>query len=513
MAVQRLGIVVSALVICACTGGKREVSEAPDGGSPPVATAPDPSPAGVPPDAAPPPSPPDAVPAQSPPDAGPVLTPPVTKGHWTYYATSQGLSADVRDVSADEGGNVYVAGTDALYVKGRAGTAFDRFDADNAGLSKTCNDPADANNDFPTKPFFQCPVISVAGAAPGKAVVGFDGFDLEFNGGAEWALHTGGADVIAFDPDKVEVSKIRHVYVASPPHVICGVNGEEFAAACSDPNDPWWIHGRRLFRRVFRIVVNHDTSSAMYGDAWLGGNHATFSVLLNDTASRGWVDPTAGFGPNWVDAKDVWEHLHPAILGIFGEFLLGAGYALSIDPRTGIPWGSNGIRTTSVAGYGPDLSNPKWGMAGAIDFWPDSGDPWSGPTNDNIRSISHCPDGTLWVGSLTHGLARVDPAGAITYLDLPSPATDHDSVTAVACDPTDSSLWIGLGSGGVLRLQSGTFQPVDTAGVPAFADLPVASIQIDRWASTRILYFAFGASKDGAGQVLAGGGVASYDGP
>jgi hypothetical protein len=459
--------------------------------------------------------------------SGTGILPPVVVGHWTYYGTSQALSADVHDVSADEGGNVYVAGGDALYAKRKADGAFQRFDAASAGLTKNCNDPAQMKVDFPTTPFQLCPVISVAGAAPGKVFVGLEGFGIEADfGGAMWAIQSGGLDVVTFDGQ--HAARSRHAFIASPPHVVCGTNGESFVSTC-DPTDPWWNNGRRLFRQVMRIAVNHDRTSAMYGDAWMGGNHATFAALLANAQSRGYRDPAAGWGPTWADASDVWEHVHPAIYGILGEFLVGETHALSIDPRTGQVWGSNGIRTAYVTGYGADLSNPQWWMGpitfdptvantadryrSYYDVWPDSGDPWSGPTNDWVRSISHCQDGTVWIGSLTHGLAKIDPAGALSYVPFPD-ATFGSSVSAVACDPADASVWIGLGAGGVVRLKGAAFERVSVAGAPAFAGQPLASIQVDRWSGgSRVLYFAFAPTKDDAGRVVRAGGVAAYDGP
>jgi hypothetical protein len=456
---------------------------------------------------------------------------PLVVGHWTYYGSSQALPADVHDVSADEGGNVYVAGGDALYAKGKADERFQRFDAGNAGLTRNCNDPEYMTTDFPPTPFTLCPVISVAGAAPGKVFVGLQGFGIEaeLRNGAAWAIHTGGADVVEFDASTSTAHRDRHVFVASPPHVVCGTNGEAFVSSCTPPTDPWWSNGRRLFRQVMRIVVNHDRASPMYGDAWMGGNHATFAALLANAQARGYRDPAAGWGPDWADASNVWEHVHPAIYGIMGEFLVGETHALSIDPRNGQVWGSNGIRTAYVTGYGADLSNPQWWMGpitydptaattadrykSYYDVWPDSGDPWSGPTNDWVRSVSHCMDGTLWIGSLTHGLARIDPSGALSHVPFPD-ASFGSSVSAVACDPSDGSVWIGLGAGGVVRLQNGAFQRVNVDGAPAFTGQPIASIQVDRWSGgARVLYFAFGAAKDAAGRMVQGGGVAAYDGP
>ena len=150
------------------------------------------------------------------PDAGPTVGPPTRIGRWVYYGEGQGLSRDVRDVSPDEGGNVYVAGGDAVYAKAKDAEQFLRFDWANAGLSKKCNDFAYILTPVPPTPFVQCAVISVAGAAPGKAFVGFDGFGLEADPGVDWALETGGMDVVAFDATQGKLSRTRHVLTAAP---------------------------------------------------------------------------------------------------------------------------------------------------------------------------------------------------------------------------------------------------------------------------------------------------------
>jgi ligand-binding sensor domain-containing protein len=124
----------------------------------------------------------------------------------------------------------------------------------------------------------------------------------------------------------------------------------------------------------------------------------------------------------------------------------------------------------------------------------------------SARHAEDAPDGTLWLGSLPHGLAR---ARTISHVAIPGPA----GVSAVACDPSDGSVWIGRATGGILRLRDGAFETVDGAGGPDFASHPVQSIQIDRWSSPRVVYFAFTATRDAAGVVVASGGVGAYDGP
>jgi hypothetical protein len=439
-------------------------------------------------------------------------TPPVKRGDWTWWGRAQGLSDDVQDVSADEGGNVYVAGGDALFVKRAGDQAFLRFDAAGAGLTKGCNDPADYHDETPAKPFTMCRILAVAGASAGKAIIGFDGFNLEPQDGAAWTFKTGGADVVTFDPAAKTLARQRHVRIASPPHVICATTtfyGR--VSSCPDPTNWWWVNGRRMVARVRRIVVNHDPRSPMYGDVWFGGKHGTFSALLANAEARRLPDHTAGFLPEWADAKDVWEHDHPDLWDAKGGFVNGEGWALSIDPRDGTVWGSNGYRTTTMQGYGADLSDDHWWTGTKHDLWPDPPGEYLTPAADDVQSMSHCPDGTLWIGSLSHGLARFDPAGQLSFTSLPDPAL-RESVSAVACDPADSSLWIGLGVGGVMRLRNGKFEAVDTTGLP-FASNRVQSIQIDRWSPTRIVYFAFAPLTDGNGAIVQGGGVGAYAGP
>ncbi|HYD42874.1 MAG TPA: hypothetical protein VEB43_18730 [Anaeromyxobacter sp.] len=444
-----------------------------------------------------------------PPPPPPPDTDPITVGDWTFYGPVQGLSPDVQDVSPDEGGNVYVAGGDALYVKRRGDPRFLRFDARNAGLTESCND-ASLDLPSPDRPNRQCRVLAVGGASPGKAIVGFEGLPASTDAGAlpywTWVLDSGGADVVAFDPDAGTLTRTRHVTIGSPPHVICAVGGEERATTC-DARDYWWTRGRRLFRLVRRIVVNHDPASPMYGDAWMGGEHGTFAVLLHDAARRGYVDRVSAWGEEYADMKDVWEHLHPSLTTPSHPewFVNGEGWALSIDPRDGRPWGSNEYRTTSVHGYGGDLSGDHWWLGRFLDLWADPSADDLTTRFDQVRSMSHCPDGTLWVGSLRYGLARIGTDGSISRLRLP--AAHGEGVMAVACDPSDHSLWIGPASGGVLRLRGGTFEAVENAGAPAFAGQPVQSIQIDRWISPRIVYFAH-VQSDGSS-----GGVAAYHGP
>ncbi len=497
-------------VVAACTGKSREAPDAGPGAAPDTRTG--------------------GAADGGTPGTGVALEPPLAKDGWTFYGAAQGLGEDVRDVSADEGGNVYVAGGDALYAKRKGDPWYLRFDARSAGLTENCYALADRDapasldaiaHPQPPGPPVLCPVVSVAGGSAGFAAVGLQGHGTDGDGDADWATDSGGADLVSFDGTRL--ARTRHVFVASPPNVICA---EQATSGGCNPYDFFWVNGRRKVRQVHRIVFNHGYGAAPErGDVWLAGTHGTFSVLLANAESRGWQDSTVGAPAKFADAKDVYEHLHPGVIwgppGEPAQFWTNTAYGFALDPTTGDPWGSNELRIATLRGYGStpgqgwtiDMSPPRdadFSLASYLSVW--TTDPRVGK-NDTVMSLAFCDDGTLWIASALYGLARRDPAtGALSRLDLPDPAAHGNNAYAVACDPLDGSLWIGLGWGGVMRYRDGRFTELDPAGLPAFVRQPVLSIQIDRWTSPRTVYFAFIPSKDASGRIVAGGGVAAYDG-
>jgi hypothetical protein len=436
-------------------------------------------------------------------------------GAFTFYGQDQGLSANVWDVSADEGGNAYVAAGDAVYAKRRDDADFTRFDPAAAKLTTNCDERGTV----------ACPIVSVAGAAPGVAIVGFEGIGTDGDSDPDWQINSGGADVLAFDGSTL--ARTRHVQVAGPPERYC----EDHSAPPCYIGDQTWEKGRRKVRQVLRLAVNHRQGTVQYGDVWITGSHGTFSLLVANADARGWVDLTLQY-PGTEDRRYVWEHDHPApylpatIGGVKKwAFLTGDdSTALAIDPTTGDPWAANLVRAASKRGYGAQRSGwnvEMWPpyfsddqIGSYLDVWPD---PKPSPLTladfdaldpsymDAIVSMSFCDDGTLWMASSLHGLARRAPDGTLSYVGLP-PGLGN-SASAVACDPSDGSVWVGFGWGGFGRYDGGWWI-VDDAGAPAFAwQNPVHNIQIDRWASPRIVYLAHAASR------LSPGGVTRYDGP
>jgi hypothetical protein len=226
---------------------------------------------------------------------GVVPDPPLVSGAFSFFGAAQGLSPDVRDVSADEGGNVYVAAWDALYVKARGASAFTRVDSAAAGLSTTCWPASEIANPSPPSAPGVCPIISVAGAAPGTAVVGYKGVGTDYDYDAPWALDSGGMDVVRLQGGAV--TRARRVLVASPPQTVCEhwADAPRNSVCAENWSDSTWMAGRKKMRQIQRIVVNHDASRPLsYGDVYMGGTHGSLGILVANPAARGWVDKTAG---------------------------------------------------------------------------------------------------------------------------------------------------------------------------------------------------------------------------
>jgi hypothetical protein len=253
----------------------------------------------------------------------------------------------------------------------------------------------------------------------------------------------------------------------------------------------------------------------------MGGTHANVTVLVAKPQERGWLDLTRG-DPAWADTRFVWEHEHP-YESVADVFLTGDAWALGFDPAGGALWTSNQFRTFAVGRYHtmrrPD-HHQWWGDNVYLPaLWSPLMNPFDGAERDNVTSISFCDDGTMWVASLGHGLARVRlgpdrlTPEAVSYVAPPA----GGGLFAVACDPSDNSVWVGSAfDGGIWRLKDGAWSTAP-AGAPAFAARgPVRSIQIDRWTSPRIVYFShlphLARQADGTDAVVPGG-LTAYAGP
>src|SRR2546430_12429316 len=162
--------VAAAVAIWACGGGtgSGNVGTGPDGGPPLVD-------GGIP-DA----GPPDA----GPPDAGPdPISFPNVPG-WSFLGPQNGGPQDVFQVTADQGGNIWVAGgADGLFLLRPGQTKFQRFTiADglhpygylNGDQAKALGVPNGSPAD-PNPSLSATPVIPVEGGPPGVVFVGYQG--------------------------------------------------------------------------------------------------------------------------------------------------------------------------------------------------------------------------------------------------------------------------------------------------------------------------------------------------
>jgi ligand-binding sensor domain-containing protein len=136
-----------------------------------------------------------------------------------------------------------------------------------------------------------------------------------------------------------------------------------------------------------------------------------------------------------------------------------------------------------------------------FDLWPDA------PTvdDDEVQSMTFCPDGSLWVGSIDHGLAQINTTtGAVSGYGLPG---GGQNVWALACDSA-GSLWISTDWGEVVRYDTtkGSFS-MAPPGLPELANHVAWNIQVDEFSKPRVVYFAM--------RPLQGkpGGIVAYSGP
>src|SRR6266568_3020322 len=535
--------VACALALAACggkakdsSGGGIAVDSQPDAGTDGGATSTSPAPDAGASDA--------GVVATTTPDAGPVapavtLEPPISLGGWTFYGSEQGLPSEVYDVSADEGGNVYAAGGDGVYAKSAiaaqtpATDLFTRFDAASAGITTNCYQGLDpflatsadlyrVDHPLPPGPPAMCPIISIAGSSAGRVIVGFYGYGTDGDLDGEWAKDSGGLDVLRLDAAAGTLTKTRHVYVATAPGVICGTHETSTDPNALGPCEPWdefMLYGRRKLHKVYRLIVNHHQGTQQYGDVWMGGTHASLAAFFNDQAeARGWygnqwirgcatapgADPTVC--PKFQDpvngAWNVFEHEHPAFNSatypdgvVKGPNFTGDTWAMAISPA-GQPWAHNSLRLAGMFGDTANLGAGvymNWNQV--FDLWPDTP---TAPNDDDVQSMTFCPDGALWVGSINHGLARVDTTtGSVSGLGLPG---GGQNVWAVACDRS-SNLWISTDWGEIVRYDThaGSFS-MAPAGLPELARHIAWNIQIDDWSrSSPVVYFAMRSHADQQG--------------
>ncbi|MFL5322287.1 MAG: hypothetical protein ACJ790_21700 [Myxococcaceae bacterium] len=408
------------------------------------------------------------------PDAGlPPINFPNSAG-WTFYGPQDGLPAHLYGISADEGGNLWVAGgEDGLFLLRPGATTFEKFTmADGLHPYGFMPDGSDAPGPHYLK------VISVEGGPSGTVFVGYEGkppgpgqVDCEGNwdnANPDPSIYKSG------DADKVKLTSsgisVVHYDIFSGP-------------ASAPPNEP---RGREKLCNIYRLVWDKAASRI-----WFGANHGFAMGDANYTGNN-----TCNGNQS---CSGLMEHVHPAVNGYpgnsrsAGEALLTGDYrGVVVDPNThnvffgGInrstlfTFGTHGGLSNAAAGYWGGQSDTEGNAAFKWDIWPDAvanDSIASERTDDTVFGAATNGDGTFWVGSAANGMAHVSSSGTVLgYLknDLIS-----SNVSAVEADPLDGSIWAGARwGGGVNRIKGGqvTHYSLSVFG-PNLANLPVTDVQ------------------------------------
>ncbi len=436
--------------------------------------------------------------------------PPPSTGGWTFYGAEQGGPRQVYGVSADQGGNLWVAGgEEGLFVLEKGASSFRRFTM--ADGLRPYGYMLDGSAPAGTK---YLKVVSVAGGPAGTAFVGYEGkkpasgmptCEDEWDQ-AYYAGRTPDASIYkSGDADRVTLSgsgiRVVHYDLSTGPNKV--------------RDEP---RGREKVCNIWRIAYDPRTNSV-----WFGGNHgfawgradfAGYSCHL--TAGQTWDYGCAG----------VMEHVHPAINAWNSTqtrtvLLTDAYYGVSVAAN-GDVWFGGANRTTRFR-YGTN-GNSYWRAQvetegrdyiwNRIDIWPDAVAEPAIPTreqrvDDHVSGMAVMGDQSVWVGSFTRGLAQLDASGRPLRYLATQLVDGKGYVSAVAADPSDESVWAGASwGGGLSRVRGGTVTHYGASVLGSTrAGMRVSDIQVDRWSTTRRVLVAFQGTSSSAG------GIGIYVGP
>lgn len=430
--------VAVAAVVWSCGGaGSADVAPGRDGGPPPVDGG---DPGGGGPDAGPPDAgPPDAgQPDAGPSDGGFVPPAPIqfpSVPGWSFLGPQDGGPHDVYQVTADQGGNIWVAGgADGLFLLRPGSTKFERFTiADglhpygylNGEQAKFLGVP-DGTPADPSPSLSATPVIAVEGGPPGVVFVGYQGKPgCEDNWDTDHKpapLYGDPANYKSGDADRVTLNangtlSVVHYDIFSGPGIV-----------------PAELQGREKLCTIYRI--NYDAKG---GNLWFGGNHGF-----------AWGDPNYAGNPTCDGDRScsgVVEHSHPAFNGCTNDANCGPWAwitedyrGVSVDP-SGDVWFGGAARTTRFhwASFGGS-PGPRFDSAATL-----TEDPGSGAS---------CPQNAFpcYVKNRIDVWPDLRPESTTTA-PYPSERID-DLVFGVVAMPDGSGVWVGSGYLGLRRLAS-----------------------------------------------------------
>jgi hypothetical protein len=513
-------VVICAAAIGVACGGAREDGggNIPDAGSGSGGPADSGTPDSGAPDAGPPDAgPPDAGPPDAGADAGAAITPPDLGPDWKFQATAEGLPLkNVMGVSADESGNLFVAGgTAGLFVQRGGQGPFKQYGiADglhpygylNGETAKVLNRP-DGSDADPAPSLAATPVISVSGGKGGTVFVGYRGKPNCEDAwhGDQWTVPAQWGDPSVYksgDADKVTLTadglSVVHYDIFSGP----GVVGDEPV-------------GREKLCSIYRVVYQHDTNYV-----WFGGNHG-FALGKADFAGN----PTCN---GQLGCAGVLEHVHPAFNDSMGNLVTGDYWGIAVDPfsqggfhdvwfggmaRTtrfrfgetgGDFWSAQPKTETYVGGNinAPGNAVAKAAYQNRVDVWPDGVEEYDSAGNptyptpaqwraglDVVSGIATDPaDGSVYIASFAHGIRHLSRDGSfIEDLTVSSKKLFGDTVGAIAID-TDGSLWVGYNyEGGISRIHKGGAVEHYANVLGALEKSPVFDIQITPGTPRKVL--------------------------
>jgi hypothetical protein len=433
--------------------------------------------------------------------------PPPSEGGWTFYGRAQGGPQRVFGVSADEGGNLWVAGgEEGLFVLQKGQAQFRRFTlADGLrpyGYMLDGSAP-------PGEKYLK--VISVAGGPPGVAFVGYEGkkpapgmptcedeWDQAYAAGRtpDASIYKSG------DADRVTLTatgiQVVHYDLSTGPNKVA-----------SEPR------GREKLCNILRIAYDPRTKSV-----WFGANHG-FAWGRADFPGYRCAPGTWDYG-----CAGVMEHVHPAINAWNSDqtrvvLLTDAYHGVSVASN-GDVWFGGANRSTRFR-YGTNGNN-YWaaqaqseGSAYAwnrYDIWPDAvGEPHL-PTreqrvDDHVSGMAVMSDQSVWVGSWVRGLALLDASGSRLRTLSTELVDGKGYVSAVARDPLDDSVWAGASwGGGLSRVRGTTVMKYGSGVLPShLVWMRILDIQVDRSSSPRRILVGF------HGTDSTPGAVGVYTGP
>ena len=428
-------------------------------------------------------------------------TPPPTTGGWTFYGSAQGLPRHIYGVSADAGGNTWVAGgEDGLYVLQKGQTQFRRFTLAD-GLR-----PYGYMLDGSTPPGTKyLKVISVAGGPAGVVFVGYQGkapasgmptcedeWDAAYNAGRtpDASIYKSG------DADKVTLSgngiQVVHYDLSTGPNKVA-----------AEPR------GREKLCNILRIAYDPNTHSV-----WFGANHG---FAWGDANFTGYSCAPGAWDYGCSGEK---EHVHPAINAWNANqtavvLLTDAYYGVSVASN-GDVWFGGANRSTRFR-YGANGENyfaaqsqteDSGYISNRFDIWPDAvGEP-NYPTvqqrvDDNVSGMAVMSNQSVWVGSFTQGLALLDSSGQRQRTLSTELVDGAGRVSAVAADPSDDSVWAGANWGeGLSRVRGSQVILYGESVLPDQVHwLPVTDIQVDRSVSPRRVLVAFDGTTSRSGAI------------